>query len=310
MKPHLPFLIDLGYKGPLNRHYPTVCGFLCTAMEKLWLKLSIITFWIKNTKSEPELEPEHAMKKIASRRVVKKKVTLSVDENIIFDDPDAALELAKSISQTEAKEAEAARKVHTTYARIVIESISESAKKKSSGKSSKSVVIQDTLSSPKSKPATSKTKLEGAPSLTPQEQEAADIIQALKEIVSATSSEGTGTKLGVLDEDKDITKEKVILKWGDEQDSEHSDDDNDDAEKDDKYSYIPIVVDSNLDTKVRDVFQKELQKHVIDLIHKYSLQHLPELTKKPTPISEQESKKSPSEILKIKKEQAKSQKKP
>ncbi|GJW83058.1 hypothetical protein Tco_0156203 [Tanacetum coccineum] len=47
-----------------------------------------------------------------------------------------------------------------------------------------------------------------------------------------------------------------------------------------------------------------------DLIHKYSLQHLHELTKKPTPIVEQESEKSHSDILKIKKEQAEKQKIP
>ncbi|GJW32736.1 hypothetical protein Tco_0052768 [Tanacetum coccineum] len=40
---------------------------------------------------EFELEPEPAKKKTASKRVVKKKVTLSVDDNIISDDPDAAL---------------------------------------------------------------------------------------------------------------------------------------------------------------------------------------------------------------------------
>ncbi|GKC51424.1 hypothetical protein Tco_1074169, partial [Tanacetum coccineum] len=403
--------------------------------------------------SEPETEP--AKKKNASRRVVKKKVTLSTDDNIISDDHDAALELAKSISQTEAEEAEAARKVHATHARIMTKSVPEYAKKKSGGRSSKSVVIQDT---PK--------------------QEAANIMQALKEskkssrrqpgtggsnegigskpgvpdestVVSATSSEGNGAKPKVPDEDKDITEEKVILEWGDEQDSEFFDDDNDDVEKDDKdddaddegddhvsdtqdaddedvkteydkdeiYKYkirvrneedvemkdaeveksdkgkekvtdaakeeakktseakddtkkyelpqsssslsvssdadvsslldipiqhetpqtqssskkdvfelktidhssealfvlqsqVPTVVDSYLDTKVGDVFQKELQKHTADLIHKYSLQHLPELTKKPTPTAEQESEKSPSDILKIKKEQAEKQKKP
>ncbi|GKD60145.1 hypothetical protein Tco_1297654, partial [Tanacetum coccineum] len=74
--------------------------------------------------------------------------------------------------------------------------------------------------------------------------------------------------------------------------------------------YVPTVVDSYLDTKVKDVFQKEQQKHTADLIHKYSLQHLPELTKKLTPTTEQQYKKSPSEILKIKKEQAESQKNP
>ncbi|GJU85325.1 hypothetical protein Tco_1292871 [Tanacetum coccineum] len=73
---------------------------------------------------------------------------------------------------------------------------------------------------------------------------------------------------------------------------------------------FPTVVDSYLDTKVGDVFQKELQKHTADLIHKYSLQHLPELTKKPTPTAEQEFEKSPLKILRIKKEQAESQKNP
>ncbi|GKF36788.1 hypothetical protein Tco_0113546, partial [Tanacetum coccineum] len=116
------------------------------------------------------------------------------------------------------EEAEAAMKVHATHARIGTESIPESAKKKSSGRSSKRVIIQDTLSTPKSKPTTSKTKLKGAPFLTPQEQEVVDIMQALKE-----SKKTSRRQL-----------EKVILEWGDEQDSEFSNNDNDDVEKDDK----------------------------------------------------------------------------
>ncbi|GJV22861.1 hypothetical protein Tco_1375556 [Tanacetum coccineum] len=439
---------------------------------------------------ESETEPEPAKKKTASRRF-KKKVTPSANDNIISDDPDAALELAKSISQTEAEEAEEARKVHATHARIMPEYFPEFAKKKSSGKSSKSVVIQDTSSAPTSKPATSKTKLKGASSLTLAEQEAANIMQTLKEskktsrrqpgtrgsnegtgsepgvpdestVGSTTPSEGTGVKPGVPDEDKDITEEKMDEKDGDTDDegddrvssdkgdeeiidaakeeaektSEAKDDtkkielppsssslsissgfgdqflkissdsslvstvkDSADADvsslldipiqhetprsslhqcrrfsyhtpiistiqqtttpiptpkittnaptitivvpksnaltavelrvaKLEKYvselktgdhssvalvvlqSYVPTVVDSYLDTKVRDVFQKELQKHTAYLIHKYSLQHLPELTKKPTPTTEPEFEKSPSEILKIKKEQAESQKNP
>ncbi|GJX74533.1 hypothetical protein Tco_0313128 [Tanacetum coccineum] len=150
----------------------------------------------------PKKSRGKAKKKNSSKRRVKKKVTLSADDNIISDDPDAALELAKSISQTEVEEAEAARKVHATHARIVIESVPKSAKKKSGGRC--------------------------APSLTPAEQEATDIMQALKE------SKKTSIKPRVPDVDKDITKEKVIIEWGDEQDSKHSDDDNDDVEKDDK----------------------------------------------------------------------------
>nr|GEZ93286.1 hypothetical protein [Tanacetum cinerariifolium]GFA38479.1 hypothetical protein [Tanacetum cinerariifolium] len=106
--------------------------------------------------SKPELKP--IKKKIASRRAVKKKVILSTEYNIIHDDPDIALELGKSISLTKAKEAEVARKVHATHARIV----TESAKKKSGGRSFRAITIQDTLSAPKQKPATSKPKLKGA----------------------------------------------------------------------------------------------------------------------------------------------------
>ncbi|GJR06542.1 hypothetical protein Tco_0529526 [Tanacetum coccineum] len=192
-------------------------------------------------------------KKTDSRRVVKKKVTLFADDNTISDDPDAALELAKSISRTDAKEEEATKKVHDTHARIV----TESAKKKSDDRSSRSVAIQDITSTPKSTPATLKSKLKVPQSLNPAEQEASDIMQALKEskksskrqpstegssegtgsipkvpkestIISTTSSEGNGAKPGVPDEDKDITEEKVILGWGDEEDE------TDDVEKDDK----------------------------------------------------------------------------
>ncbi|GKC40753.1 retrovirus-related pol polyprotein from transposon TNT 1-94, partial [Tanacetum coccineum] len=63
---------------------------------------------------ESEPEPEPSKVKTSSKRRVKKKVILSADDNIISVDPDAALELAKSISQTKAEEVEAARKVHAT----------------------------------------------------------------------------------------------------------------------------------------------------------------------------------------------------
>ncbi|GJZ20713.1 hypothetical protein Tco_0557303, partial [Tanacetum coccineum] len=134
-----------------------------------------------------------------------------------------------------------------THARIVTESVPGPTKRRKSSK-----VTSDP---PK--------KLKSVPTLTLEEQEVADIMQALKEskktskrqlgtegssegtgtkprvldestVVSATSSEGTGTKLGVLDEEKDITEENVILEWGSEQESEYSKEDKLDEEKDDK----------------------------------------------------------------------------
>nr|GEY85991.1 hypothetical protein [Tanacetum cinerariifolium] len=198
--------------------------------------------------SEPEPEPESLKRKTSSKRRVKKKVTLSADDNIISDDPNTALEIGKSISQTEAEEAEAARQVHATYARIVTESVPEPIRRRKLGKV--------TFDPPK--------KLKGVSSITPKEHEAADIMQTLKEIkktskrqpitggsskgtgtiprvpnespvVSATSSEGTGTKPRVLDEEKDVIEENVILEWGSERESEYSEEDKlDDEEKDDK----------------------------------------------------------------------------
>ncbi|GJU09486.1 hypothetical protein Tco_1131882 [Tanacetum coccineum] len=178
---------------------------------------------------ESEPEPEPAKKQTSSKRRVKKKATLSADDNIISDDPDDALELAKSISQTKAKEAEAARKVHAIHARIVTESVPESAKKKSSGRKQEAADIMQALKESKKtsrrQPSTGGLN-EGTGSKPRVPDEST--------IVSATSSEGTYAKLGIPDEDKDITEEKVILESGDEQDSEFSDDDNDDVEKDDK----------------------------------------------------------------------------
>ncbi|GJW59877.1 hypothetical protein Tco_0109212, partial [Tanacetum coccineum] len=195
-----------------------------------------------------ESEPEPARKKTSSKRRVKKKVTLSANDNIIFDDPNTSLELVKSISLIEAEEVEATRKVHATHARIVTETVLEPARRRPLGKV--------TFDPPK--------KLKSVLSLTLEEQEAVDTMKALKEsrkssrrqpdtrgsnegtgskprlpnestLIFATSSEKTGAKPGVPDEEKDNSEEKVILERGDEQESEYSDDDNnDDVEKDDK----------------------------------------------------------------------------
>ncbi|GJY31956.1 hypothetical protein Tco_0415451 [Tanacetum coccineum] len=256
----LTFLIDLGYKGPLNRHtnienvdYPELIredfAYQIDYMkEKRSRRKDYQEYGLPipdvmltdetvdvSEESEPELEP--AKKKTASKGVVKKKVTLSADDNIISDDPDDALELAKSISQTKVEEAEAARKVHATHARIVTESVPEFAKKKSGGRSPKSIVIQDTptaniMQALKDSEKTSRR----LPSIRGSNEGTSSKLGVPDEstVVSATSSEGTGAKPRVLDNDKDITKEKVILNWGDKQDSEHFDDDNDDVKKNEK----------------------------------------------------------------------------
>ncbi|GJS60579.1 hypothetical protein Tco_0655363 [Tanacetum coccineum] len=75
---------------------------------------------------------------------------------------------------------------------------------------------------------------------------------------------------------------------------------------------VPSVIDNYLGSKVGDVFQKELKKNTSDLIQKYSLQQILELPKKQilTIDLEQESERSPLEILKIKKEKSEKKKMP
>nr|GFB69375.1 hypothetical protein [Tanacetum cinerariifolium] len=116
------------------------------------------------------------------------------------------------------------------------------------------LVISDTKNLPPIPEIVTETlaKLKGASSLTPAEQEATNIMQALKEskktsrrlpgtrgsnegtgiipgvldestVVSTTSSEGTGAKPGVLDEDKDITEDKYKIRVHKDEDEEMKD---------------------------------------------------------------------------------------
>nr|GEX11920.1 hypothetical protein [Tanacetum cinerariifolium] len=208
--------------------------------RRLLMTLKKLLMYLKSL----NLNMNQLKERLLVKRKVKKKVTLSTNDNIISDDPDTTLELGKSISQTKAEEAEAAKQVHATHARIVTESVTKPTKRRKS-----SIVTSDP---PK--------KLKGAPSLTPEEQEAADIMQALKEskktskrqsgtrgssegtgtiprvpnestVISATLSEGTGTKPGVLNEEKEITKENVILEWGSVKENDETKSDEDDIYK-------------------------------------------------------------------------------
>ncbi|GJY39167.1 hypothetical protein Tco_0425531 [Tanacetum coccineum] len=171
-----------------------------------------------------ESDPEPPKWKTASRRVVKKKVTISADGNIISDDPDVALELGKSISKTKAEEAEAVRQVHATHVRIVTESVPEPTRRIKLGK-----VTSDP---PK--------RLKGVSSLTLEEQEAVDTMQALKErvldesiVISTTSSEGTESeylKEDQLDDEEKDDKDGNADDKGDDHISDTQDDDDEDAE--------------------------------------------------------------------------------
>nr|GEV92466.1 hypothetical protein [Tanacetum cinerariifolium] len=137
-----------------------------------------------------------------SRRVVEKKVTITVDDNIIHE-PDVALELGKSLSLNEAAKEEAARQVHATHVRIVTEPIPEPVRRRPSG-----IAFRDTSSVSKKMSFDPYQKLKGVQTLIPKEQIDADTRKALKQSkktnrrqpVTEDPSEGTGISPGVPNE--------------------------------------------------------------------------------------------------------------
>nr|GFC09834.1 hypothetical protein [Tanacetum cinerariifolium] len=130
----------------------------------------------------------------------------------MIPDPNVALELGKSISLIEAEELEAPRKVHATHARLVTKFVPTPTRIRSSNNSHKLKGTRGSHEGSGSKPG---------------------VLDESTNIFS-TSSEGTSVKPGIPNEEKDITEEKVILEWGDDQDSDYDDDANIYTENDDK----------------------------------------------------------------------------
>ncbi|GKA00173.1 hypothetical protein Tco_0672723 [Tanacetum coccineum] len=106
---------------------------------------------------------ELARKRTANRRVIKKKVSIYVDDNIVLE-PYVALELGKSMSLTEPAQEEALRLVHATHVRIVTESDPEPARRRPSG-----IAFRDTSSVSKKISPDPSQKLMGVQTLTPKE---------------------------------------------------------------------------------------------------------------------------------------------
>ncbi|GJW38114.1 hypothetical protein Tco_0063959 [Tanacetum coccineum] len=127
-----------------------------------------------------------------SKRVIKKEVTISTDDNII-PEPDVALDLRKSMSITEAAEDEATRQVHATHERIMTESDLEPARRRPSEK-----LVADTIKALKA----SRKSIRSQPH-------------------AGGPSEGTGTKSGVPDE-------STVTPTTSKEDSEYTEEDDDD----------------------------------------------------------------------------------
>ncbi|GJY75986.1 retrovirus-related pol polyprotein from transposon TNT 1-94 [Tanacetum coccineum] len=186
-----------------------------------------------------ESDSEPGRKRTSSKRLIKKKVIISADDNNI-PDPDVALELGKSISLTEAAKEEVARRSSEKLAADTMQALKESKKtsrrQSGIGGSSKGIGVLPWI---------------------PDEST----------VIPATSSEGIGTKPGVDtdeeeekkddDDDKSIDLEKTD---GEETNDEfvHGEEhvQDDDEETDDEF----VHDDEQADAKKTEVVKDDTKK--------------------------------------------------
>ncbi|GJS64787.1 hypothetical protein Tco_0679351 [Tanacetum coccineum] len=158
-----------------------------------------------------------------NRRKSKKKVSIYADDNII-PELDVTLELGKSMSLTEAAEEEAARQVHATLKRLVMESDPEPAIRSTRRRPS-GIAFRDTSSLSKKNSPDQKKSSRSQPHTGGSSEGTGVSLGVLDEstIILTTSSEGIGTKPRVPDEVKGASKAKVdsTIDWGSEEDSEY-----------------------------------------------------------------------------------------
>ncbi|GJV83595.1 hypothetical protein Tco_1523493 [Tanacetum coccineum] len=279
------FLIDLGYKSPLHKH----TNMYVDHMYQSWRTLAAIInkCLFGKTRSNDRLRKSRIDILIGEdyqeyglpilNMMLNNKIKQSDSYQIFLKYSTGLIPPKKS----RGKGSQGKKTIDVSQESVDVsdESKPKPAMKKTSSRSTRGVVIQDTLSAPKPKPTASKLKLKGIRTLTLAEQEAADTMEALKEIVSATSSEGTSTKLGVSDEEKVTLEANVILEWGSENESEHSEDsqlnsdeeekkDNDgdvddEDEDDDHISDIQSTDDEDAKTKSNEdeIYKYKIQVH-------------------------------------------------
>ncbi|GJU89593.1 hypothetical protein Tco_1302016 [Tanacetum coccineum] len=200
----LHFLIGLRYKGALT-----------------WSQGKKATVSLKpaSVEESDESDSEPAKKRTGNRRVIKKKVSISIDDNIISE-PDVPLELGKSMSLIEATKEEAARQVHATPERIMTESDPEPARRRPSEQ-----LAADTMQALKASRKSTRSQLHagGSSKGTGTKPKVPDESTN----TPTTLSEGIGTNPGVPNEEKDTSTAKadVTLDWGSENKSDYSEED-------------------------------------------------------------------------------------
>ncbi|GKF78377.1 hypothetical protein Tco_0233945, partial [Tanacetum coccineum] len=143
------------------------------------------------------------------------------------------------------------------------------AKKKTGSRSTRGVVIQDTPSAPKPKLATSKLNLKGVQSLTPEEKEAADIMQALKESKKTSkrqpgtgcSNKGSGVSPRVPDESTVVpATSSEGTDQGDDEEVVWIDSDEDEEKRDDTDDDKSINLEMTDDEETDDEFVHSVEQ--------------------------------------------------
>nr|GEW86215.1 hypothetical protein [Tanacetum cinerariifolium] len=224
----LTFLIDLSYKGPLYNHP----NMFFDHMYQPWrtLAATINKYLSNKTASNDRLRRSRIDIIWEIRRVIKKKVSVFADDNIILE-PNFALELGKSMRLTKATEEEATRQVHATHERIMTGSDPEPARRRPSG-----IAFRDTSRVSKKMSPDLSQKLKGVQTLTLEEKLVADIMQALKEKEEKNDD----------DADKSIDLEKTDDEFMHSE--EHVQDD--DEETDDEFVHGDEQVNDNEDKEI------------------------------------------------------------
>ncbi|GJZ76258.1 hypothetical protein Tco_0640723 [Tanacetum coccineum] len=117
----LTFLIGLSYKGMFIKYSTGLITLKKTRGKGLQGKKAAVSPKPASVEVSDESDSEPARKRTSSKRVIKKKVSISAEDNIISE-PYVTLESGKSMTLTEATEEEATRQVHATHELIVTKS--------------------------------------------------------------------------------------------------------------------------------------------------------------------------------------------
>ncbi|GJT00282.1 retrovirus-related pol polyprotein from transposon TNT 1-94 [Tanacetum coccineum] len=206
------FIKEIGYRGEPE----SITELYIDHMSQPWRTFASIINKCLSGKSFNSLNPVGT--KAATTTM--KESSLTVDDNIISEDPDVALELVKSMGKTDVEEQEAVRLMHETHERIVIEKPTK--RRRQTGELS-SEILQHYQRRNQSQ------KLKSVQVMSEEECLAADTKKASKLATrpqqTKGSSEGAGLIPEVSDEQKvdsattDVSEES----WGNDSDSEKSD---------------------------------------------------------------------------------------